>query len=68
MRWSHLPTGLSVAFIEDVTVAVTVAPASSCFCRQSVVNHPRVLQLGELTRDGFGGGEWAEREVAHPHG
>ena len=39
-----------------------------CFCLQSVVNRPRVLQLGELTRDGFGGGEWAEREVAHPHG
>lgn len=57
-----------MAFIKDVTVALTAAPVSSCFYQQSVVNHPPVLQLGELTGDGFEGGERAEREVAHPHG
>lgn len=64
MWWSHLP----VAFVRDITVALTAAPVSSSGVSISslVVNRRRVLQLGEPTGDSLlVWEEWAEREIAH---
>lgn len=65
MLWSHLP----VALVEDVTVALAAAPVSSSVSVTGlVVNHPRVLQLGEPTGDLLLGWEkWAERDIIHLH-
>lgn len=50
--WSHLSTGLSVAFVKDVTVALAAAPVlTPVSIPRTVVNHRWVLGLGEPTGD-----------------
>lgn len=49
----HVVSHLPVAFVKDITVALTAAPVSApgVSITSLVVNRPRVLQLGEPTGD-----------------
>lgn len=67
MWWSHLPTGLSVAFVKDVTVALAAAPVSTSISFTSLVVNRSLGASVRRANWGLAVGveEWAEGAMAH---
>lgn len=67
MWWSHLPTGLSVALVKDVTVALAAAPVSSSVSFTSLVVNQSLSASVRRANWGLAVGveEWTEGVMAH---